>query len=48
LPKLKERNHLGDKDLDGRIILKWILKKQAGRAWPGVTEVRIGASVGIL
>jgi hypothetical protein len=42
---LKERNNLEDLDLDGRIILKWILKKQPGRAWSGITEDRIGAGV---
>jgi hypothetical protein len=29
-------------DVDGRIILKWILKKQARRAWAGFTWLRIG------
>ena len=24
---LKERDHLGDPDFDGRIILRWIFKK---------------------
>jgi len=24
---LKERNHMGDPDVDGRIILRWILGK---------------------
>jgi hypothetical protein len=48
LPNLQKRNHLKDLDLDGKIILKWILKEQAGRAWPGVTEARIGVGVGIL
>jgi hypothetical protein len=24
---LRVRDHLGDKDVDGRIILRWILKK---------------------
>jgi len=25
--KLKERDHLGDPSVEGRIILRWILKK---------------------
>jgi hypothetical protein len=25
---VKERDHLGERSVDGRIILKWILKKQ--------------------
>jgi len=30
---LKERDHLGDLDVDGRIMLKWIFKKWIGEAW---------------
>jgi hypothetical protein len=29
--KLKERDHLKEVNVDGRIILKWALKKQDGR-----------------
>jgi hypothetical protein len=32
--KPEERDHLGDPDVDGRIILKWIFKKWDGR--PGL------------
>jgi hypothetical protein len=32
---LKERNHSQDLDVDGRIILKCILRKQAGMMWTG-------------
>jgi hypothetical protein len=28
-----KRDFLHDLDVDGRIILKWILKQQDGRAW---------------
>jgi hypothetical protein len=35
---LKER----DLSLDGRIILKWISKMQAGEAWTGLAQVRTG------
>jgi hypothetical protein len=30
--KPEGKNHIVDLDLDGRITLKWILKKQDGRA----------------
>ena len=31
----RERDHWGDKDIYGRIILRWILRK-----WEGVVETR--------
>jgi hypothetical protein len=31
--KLRERDHLGDVGVYGRIILEWILKKADGREW---------------
>jgi hypothetical protein len=32
---LRERNHLGDPGVDGRIILRWIFRKWDVRAWTG-------------
>jgi len=31
--KLKEREHLEDLSVEGRIILKWIFNQSVGRAW---------------
>jgi len=45
---LNERGHLEDIRLDGRIILKYILKKCCGMAWTGFIWPRTGASGGIL
>jgi hypothetical protein len=38
---LREGDHLGDTGVDGRITLKWILKKWDG-AWTGLSWLRIG------
>jgi hypothetical protein len=37
-----ETNRLEDKDTDWKIILKWIFKKQDGRAYAGLIWLRIG------
>jgi hypothetical protein len=37
---------LEDLDVGGRIILKWILERQDGMVWTGMTWPRIGASGG--
>ena len=42
--KMKERG----RGADGRIIFKWILKKQDGMAWTGFVCLRIGTRGGYL
>jgi len=44
---LRERDHMEDLRVD-RIILKWILYKQDGRAWTEFIWLRTGRSGGIL
>jgi hypothetical protein len=44
---LREGNHLGDPGVDGRRILKWILKIGMG-AWTGLSWLRIGTGGGLL
>ena len=45
---LRERDHLGDPDLDGRIILKWIFRKWDVGVWTGPSWLRIGTGGGHL
>jgi hypothetical protein len=39
---LRERDHMKDLGVDGRIILKMILKKWVGEAWTGLLWLRVG------
>jgi hypothetical protein len=41
---LKVRDHSEDIDVDGRIILEWILVKYGGKVWTGCVWLRIGTS----
>jgi hypothetical protein len=45
---LKGRGQLEALGVDGRIILKWSLKKSVGRAWTGLLWLRIGVSGGLV
>ena len=45
---LKERYNLEDLDVDGEIILEWILKNSVGRSRNGRIGLRVGASGGFL
>jgi hypothetical protein len=39
---MKERDHLGDPDVDRRIILRWCFKKWDVGVWIGSSWFRIG------
>jgi hypothetical protein len=44
----REGDHLKDPGIDGRIILKLIVKKWDGGAWTGLIWLRIGTGGGLL
>jgi hypothetical protein len=43
---LKERYHLEDPGVDGRIIFRWIFRKWYVGAWTGLIWLRIGTDGG--
>jgi hypothetical protein len=45
---LKEIEQEEDLDVDGRVVLKWILKKQGRKVRTGFIWLRIGINGGIL
>jgi len=45
---MRERDHLGDLDVDGMIILRWIFRKWDVGAWTGSIWLRIGKGGGHL
>ena len=45
---LRERDHWGDQDVDGRIILRWIFSKWEGVVKTGWSWLRIGTVGGRL
>jgi len=46
--KLRERDHLGDPGVDGRIILRWIFSKWDVGMWTGSSWLSIGTVGGHL
>ena len=45
---LREKDHWGDKDVDGRIILRWIFRKWEGVVGTEWSWLRIGTGGGHL
>jgi hypothetical protein len=45
---LKEKDHLEDQGVDGRVGSKWTLGRLVGGVWSGFTWLRIGIAGGLL
>jgi hypothetical protein len=48
LIRVKGRGNSEDLGVDGKIILKWILRKQDAGVWTGFIWLRIGTRGGLL
>jgi hypothetical protein len=45
---LRERIYLGDADIDGSIILRWIFRKWDVGVWTGLSWLRIGTGAALV
>jgi hypothetical protein len=45
---MRKRDHWGDPDVDGRIILGWNFRKWDVRVWTGLSQLRMGTGGGHL
>jgi hypothetical protein len=45
---LRERDHMGDPGVDGRIMLRWFFRKWDVGEWTGTSWFRIGLGCGHL
>jgi len=46
--KLRQRDHLEDPGLDGKIILRWVFREWVVGVWTGSSWLRIGTGGGRL
>jgi hypothetical protein len=46
--KPEGKDNLEDLRVDGKVILKWTLRKLGGKMWTGCIWIRMGASGGLL
>jgi len=48
LGNLREKQHLEDPGIEGKIISRWIFRKWDGEAWTGLIWLRIRTGGGLL